>query len=162
MHYPRDQNPRQGLIFFCLGIHRPGCTFKKEKKIFLIYQEIQKGSGEKPYMRKGFLIYEEIRKYLVIYEEAVSHTSRTLHSIPSKVPYLWGKCSFLFLTVWNAREYRPHQTKILSVPSNAHISTPFFQKTVFFSKICFGSPLKIFGGMSKFGIYVKMKSSLQF
>ncbi len=27
-----------------------------------------------------------------------------------------------------------------SVPSNAHISTPFFQKIVFFSKICFGSP----------------------
>jgi hypothetical protein len=26
------------------------------------------------YMRKGFLIYEEMRKYLVIYEEAVSHT----------------------------------------------------------------------------------------
>ncbi len=26
------------------------------------------------------------------------------------------------------------------VPSNDHISTPFFQKTVIFSKICFGSP----------------------
>ncbi len=26
----------------------------------------------KSYMRKGFLIYEEMRKYLVIYEEAVS------------------------------------------------------------------------------------------
>ncbi len=24
-------------------------------------------------MRKGFLIYKEMRKYLVIYEEAVSH-----------------------------------------------------------------------------------------
>jgi hypothetical protein len=24
-------------------------------------------------LRKGFLIYEEIRKYLVIYEEAVGH-----------------------------------------------------------------------------------------
>ncbi len=29
---------------------------------------------------------------------------------------------------------------LLDVPSNAHISTPFFQKTVFFSKICFGDP----------------------
>jgi hypothetical protein len=28
----------------------------------------------------------------------------------------------------------------LRIPSNAHISTPFFQKTVFFSKICFGKP----------------------
>ena len=31
------------------------------------------GSGAKSYMRKGFLIYEEMRKYLVLYEEAVSH-----------------------------------------------------------------------------------------
>jgi hypothetical protein len=48
------------------------CTVKKEKKIFLIYKEIQKGTGAMSYMRKGFLIYEEIQ-YLVIYEEAVSH-----------------------------------------------------------------------------------------
>ncbi len=27
----------------------------------------------KSYMSKGFLIYEEMHKYLVIYEEAVSH-----------------------------------------------------------------------------------------
>jgi hypothetical protein len=26
------------------------------------------------HMRKGFLIYEEMRKYLTIYEEAISHT----------------------------------------------------------------------------------------
>ncbi len=31
------------------------------------------GAVAKSYMRKGFLIYEEIRKYLVIYEEAVSN-----------------------------------------------------------------------------------------
>jgi hypothetical protein len=49
------------------------------------------------------------------------------------------------------------------IPSNAHISTPFFQKTVFFCRIFFGKPpLKIFGGMSKFGIYLIMKFSLQF
>jgi hypothetical protein len=29
------------------------------------------GAVVKSYMRKGFLIYEEMRKYLVIYEEAV-------------------------------------------------------------------------------------------
>jgi hypothetical protein len=29
-------------------------TVKKEKRIFLMYQEIQKGSGAKSYMRKGF------------------------------------------------------------------------------------------------------------
>jgi hypothetical protein len=30
------------------------------------------GSSAKSYMRKGFLIYEEICKYLTLYEEAVS------------------------------------------------------------------------------------------
>jgi hypothetical protein len=32
------------------------------------------GSVAKSYMREGFLIYEEVRRYLTIYEEAVSHT----------------------------------------------------------------------------------------
>ncbi len=48
-------------------------TLIKKKKCFLIYKEIQSGSGAKSYMRKGFIIYEEMRKYLVIYGEAVSH-----------------------------------------------------------------------------------------
>jgi hypothetical protein len=38
-------------------------TDKKVNKIFLIYMEIQMGSGAKSYMRKGFLIYEEMHKY---------------------------------------------------------------------------------------------------
>jgi hypothetical protein len=46
----------------------------KKKKKFLIYKEIQMGSGAKSYMRKGFLIYEEMRNLFPIYEEAVSHT----------------------------------------------------------------------------------------
>jgi hypothetical protein len=46
-------------------------TDKKENKIFLIFKEIRNGAVAKSYMRKGYLIYEEIRKYLVIYEEAV-------------------------------------------------------------------------------------------
>jgi hypothetical protein len=33
---------------------------KKENKSFLIYKEIQKGAVAKSYIRKGFLIYEEI------------------------------------------------------------------------------------------------------
>jgi hypothetical protein len=52
-----------------------------------------------------------------------------------------------------------------SLPSNAHILLPLFQKTLFFSKIFFGKPpskLLEVRGMSKFGIYVIMKSSLQF
>jgi hypothetical protein len=49
---------------------------KKEKKIFLIYREIQSGAVAKSYRRKGFLLYvlyEEMLKYFPIYEEAVSH-----------------------------------------------------------------------------------------
>jgi hypothetical protein len=39
-------------------------TDEKDNQIFLIYQEIQSGAVAKSYMRKGFLIYEEMRKYL--------------------------------------------------------------------------------------------------
>jgi hypothetical protein len=46
-------------------------TDKKENQTFLIYEEIQSEAVAK--YRKGFLIYEEMRKYFPIYEEAVSH-----------------------------------------------------------------------------------------
>jgi hypothetical protein len=48
-------------------------TDKKENLIFLIYKEIQSGAVAKSYMRKGFLIYEEMRKYFPIHEEAISY-----------------------------------------------------------------------------------------
>jgi hypothetical protein len=48
-------------------------TDKKENQIFLIYKEIQSEAVAKSHMRKGFLRYEEMRKYFPIYEEAVSH-----------------------------------------------------------------------------------------
>jgi hypothetical protein len=48
-------------------------TLMKKKKKILTYKEIYMGSGAKSYMRKGFLIYKEMRKYLTIYEEAVSY-----------------------------------------------------------------------------------------
>jgi hypothetical protein len=51
----------------------PPYTDKKENQIFLIYKEIQSEAVAKSYMRKGFLIYEEMRKYFPIYEEAISH-----------------------------------------------------------------------------------------
>jgi hypothetical protein len=35
----------------------------KENLLFLIYKEIPGGAVAKSYMRKGFLIYEEMRKY---------------------------------------------------------------------------------------------------
>jgi hypothetical protein len=34
--------------------------------MFLIYKEIQSGAVAKSYMRKGFLIYEENRKYFTM------------------------------------------------------------------------------------------------
>jgi hypothetical protein len=39
---------------------------------------------------------------------------------------------------------------------------PFFRKQCFSLNMFWEPPLKIFGGMSKFRLYVKMKSSLQF
>ena len=63
-----------------------GCTDKKENKIFLIYKEIQIGSGAKSFMRKGF--YEEMRKFFPIYEEAVSHTVYDFAPDPSEFPYV--------------------------------------------------------------------------
>jgi hypothetical protein len=48
------------------------CTGKKENQSFLKFKVIQNETVAKLYMRKGLLIYEEIRKYLSIYEEAVA------------------------------------------------------------------------------------------
>jgi hypothetical protein len=43
--------------------------------MFLIYKEIQSGAVAKSYMRKGFLIYGDMRKYFTIYAEAVGQWS---------------------------------------------------------------------------------------
>jgi hypothetical protein len=62
-----------GLIIILACLHRGNYSDKKENKIFLIYKEIHNGAVIKSYLRKGFLIDEEMRKFLAIYEEAVSH-----------------------------------------------------------------------------------------
>jgi hypothetical protein len=82
-----------GAVPFYVGLY----TDKKENKIFLIYKEIQMGSGAKSYMRNGFLIlYEEMHKYfyhtymrrsLVIYDFAPD---------PSEFPIICGIFSFFF------------------------------------------------------------------
>jgi hypothetical protein len=46
---------------------------KKRNFPHILYKEIQMEAVAKSYMRKGFLIYEEMRKYLTKHEEAVSH-----------------------------------------------------------------------------------------
>ncbi len=48
-------------------------TDKKEIGNFLIHKEIQMGSVAKSCIRNSFLIYEEMGKYLTIFEEAVNH-----------------------------------------------------------------------------------------
>jgi hypothetical protein len=70
---------------------------KKKIKICLIYKEIQIEADAKSYMRKGFLIYEEMRKYLVTYEEAfVIHDFATT---PFWIFLYMRKISFSFLSV---------------------------------------------------------------
>jgi hypothetical protein len=59
-------------MWSCLNI----ALIKKENQIFLIYKEIQSEEVAKPHtvwgsLRKGFLTYEEMRKYFPIYEESV-------------------------------------------------------------------------------------------
>jgi hypothetical protein len=60
------------FVFYCV------LTDKKESQIFLIYKVIQSGAVEKSYMRKGFRIYEEMRKYFPINERPLVHVS-TVH-----------------------------------------------------------------------------------
>jgi hypothetical protein len=64
-------------------------TFKKDiKKNSSYIKGIQKESGAKSYTRKGFVIYEEMRKYLTIYSYHIHmRISMPLHPIPSEVPY---------------------------------------------------------------------------
>jgi hypothetical protein len=62
-------------LVFCCG---PCITIihwwkRTENFPYIQYKEIQSGAIAKSYMRKGFLIYEEMRKYFPRYEEAVSH-----------------------------------------------------------------------------------------
>ncbi len=74
---------------------RTATLIKKEYQIFLIDKEVQNGAGSKSYMRKGILIYIETRKYLLVYEKAVSHIWLCNCSILN-FPYIWGKFDFLF------------------------------------------------------------------
>jgi hypothetical protein len=52
----------KNTLLYCT-VSAQSYTDKKENEIFLMYKEIQKGSGAKSYTRKGFLIYEEMHKY---------------------------------------------------------------------------------------------------
>jgi hypothetical protein len=58
------------------------------------------GAVAKSYMRKGFLIDAEMRKYLVINEEAVSLTM-ILQPLPSGFSHILGIFTFFFIRVSN-------------------------------------------------------------
>ncbi len=75
-------------------------TDKKLNKIFLIYKEIQSRAVAKSYMRKGFLIYEEMRNYFPIYEEAVSHIWLCNCSILNFLIYEENMMFFLISVGW--------------------------------------------------------------
>ncbi len=62
----QDRNGSKVGVSACLMSSRTEngrYTDKKENNIFLIYKEIPMGSVAKSYMRKGYLIYEEMYKY---------------------------------------------------------------------------------------------------
>jgi hypothetical protein len=60
---------------FICSLNIIGTTLIKKKRKFSSYKRNSEGAVAKSYTRKGFLIYEEMRKYLVMYEDAVSHIS---------------------------------------------------------------------------------------
>ncbi len=73
------------------------------------------GLGAKSYMRKGFLIYEEMYKYFTIYEEAVSHTYMTLKFLIYEANFL-----FFFIRVGKSKnvlflEGNPKSLSVLEV-----------------------------------------------
>jgi hypothetical protein len=63
-------------------------TDKKEKKIFLIYKEIQYGAVAKSYMTNGLLIYGEIFEHFLIYVLGNPSSYMTLQLIHPEFPYI--------------------------------------------------------------------------
>ncbi len=76
------------------------CTDKKENEILLIYKEIQMGSFAKSYMKKGFLIYEEIPQiFNHIWEGRYSYMNVHFATDPFWISLYMGKIVFfLFIS----------------------------------------------------------------
>jgi hypothetical protein len=91
------------MLLTCRTVCQPALLHweKKKTKLFLfIYKEIQMGSVTKSYMRKGFLKYEEMRKYLTIYEEDVTISHIRLCNRSHLNFLILRKILFSFLLVW--------------------------------------------------------------
>ncbi len=87
---------------------------KKVNQIFLIYKAFQSGAVAKSYMRKGFLIYEEMRKYVRIYEEAVSHIWLCNRSFLNLLIFEENLIFFFLRNIGNARFPSNRQTETVS------------------------------------------------
>ncbi len=55
------------------SVVRVNALIKKKIKFSSYIRKFRRERLQRSYMRKGFLIYEEMSKYLVIFEEAISH-----------------------------------------------------------------------------------------
>ncbi len=102
-------------------------NFPHIQYMYSIYsiQEIQNRAVAKSYTRKGFLINEEMRKYLTIYVEAVSHINNmTLQLLPTEFPYLWRKFD---LSVWIIGIIHRRTTIILSQKTSPFYTQHYFQ-----------------------------------
>jgi hypothetical protein len=74
-------------------------TDKKENETFLIYKEIQMGSGAKPYMKKGFLLYEECANFPPYMRNPLV---MTLHPIPLNFLIYEENFIFYFFSVMSS------------------------------------------------------------
>jgi hypothetical protein len=69
------------------------------------------GSGAKSYMKKVFLIYEEMRKYSIIFEEAVSHLCLCTRSLLNFL--LYEENFVFFLSVYQPQPPSAQSEEIL-------------------------------------------------
>ncbi len=58
-----------------------------------MYKEIKMGSVAKSFVRKGFLIYEEMRKYLTIYEEDFATDPFWISFFTRKILFYFLSCT---------------------------------------------------------------------
>jgi hypothetical protein len=63
-----------------------------------MYKEIQMGSGAKSYMRKGFLVLEEMHKNFPVYEE-IARSYMILYQIPLNYLIYGENFIFFFISV---------------------------------------------------------------
>ncbi len=89
------------------------------------------GASAKSYMRKGFLIYEEIRKYLFIDEEAVGYM--TFAPDPVRISLYRRKFPFFFISAYlsleSHTEYKYSSCRLLHVDMQTC-------RHLFIAKIC--------------------------